>query len=193
VIAIDRILISEDIFDEKFVCDLSACKGICCVEGDGGAPLEEAELEKLQTEIEAVRPYMRPEGLETIDNGELFEIDDDGEYVTPLVKGAECAYVAFDQNGIAKCAIEQAHFDGKTDWRKPISCHLYPIRITQLKDFEALNYHRWPICKPACECGSKLNVPIFRFVKDSLIRKYGEDFYSKLEEAFVLWKSRQKA
>ena len=125
---------------------------------------------------------MRKEGIEAVEKEGVFTVDTDGEYVTPLVNNKECAFVTFDNNDIAKCSIEQAHKEGKTDFKKPISCHLYPVRLSQLKDHVAVNYSRWHICKPACECGSKLNVKVYRFLKDALIRKFGEDWYKELDE-----------
>ena len=183
MILIDDKLISDELFDKKFVCDLGACKGACCVEGESGAPLEEEELEVLDEIFDEVKPYMREEGLDAIAKSGLYEVDEDGEYVTPLVNGKECAYVNFDPNGTAKCSIEQAYRDGKIDFPKPVSCHLYPIRITELKDFTALNFHHWPICAPAHDCGAKLDVRVFRFLKEPITRKFGTEFFEKLEAA----------
>jgi len=192
MIQIDGALLSEDLFSKRFVCDLSACKGACCVEGDSGAPLEAEEIDKLEEALEDIKPYMRKEGIEEVEKTGVFTVDVDGEYVTPLVNGEECAFVSFDKNGTAKCSIEQAHRDGKTDFLKPISCHLYPIRVSQLKDFEALNYHHWPICDPARECGAKLDVKVFKFLKEPLIRKYGATFFEQLEEADKLIEASKK-
>jgi len=183
MIMIDDKLVSDELFEKKFVCDLGACKGACCVQGESGAPLEEDELDVLEEIIDEVKPYMRKEGIAAIEKSGLYEIDTDGEYVTPLVEGKECAYVSFDRNGTAKCSIEQAYRDGKTDFIKPTSCHLYPIRLTELKDFTALNFHHWPICNPAHDCGAKLDVKVYRFLKEPLIRKFGDSFFEKLEAA----------
>ena len=183
MIEIDDKLISDDVFDKKFVCDLAACKGACCIEGDAGAPLEEEELERLDEVYDAVKPYMRPEGIAAIEKTGLYDVDWDQEFVTPLVNGAECAYVVFDEQGITKCAIEQAYRDGKTKWRKPISCHLYPIRVSKLSEYQAVNYHQWDICKDACACGESLNVKVYKFLKEPIIRKFGADFYEKMEAA----------
>jgi hypothetical protein len=183
MIQIDNALLSEDLFSERFVCDLGACKGACCVEGDSGAPLEVEEVDILEEIFEDVKPYMRQEGIDRVNEVGVFTVDTDGEYVTPLINGKECAFVSFDSNGTAKCSIEQAYRDGKTDFQKPISCHLYPIRITQLKDLEALNYHYWPICDPARVCGGKLEVKVFKFLKEPIVRKFGQPFFDKLIEA----------
>lgn len=197
MIAINHTLISEDIFDKKFVCDLNACKGECCVAGDSGAPLDKKELKLLDKVYPVVKPYMNEKGINAVEKHGPYVKDADGDYTTTLVsEGAECAFVYFDDNNIAKCAIEQAYYDGKLepivgDWKKPISCHLYPIRITEYKEYDALNYHSWNVCKPACECGQKLDVPVFKFLKEPLIRKYGEDWYKELEAVFEVYKSKK--
>lgn len=189
MIAIGETLISEDIFDKKFVCDLNACKGECCVAGDSGAPLDKGELAILDKIYPKVKPYMNEKGIAAVDKQGSYVLDSDGDYTTTLVsEGAECAFVFFDEHNIAKCAIEQAYLEGKIDWKKPISCHLYPIRITDYKAYEAVNYHSWHICKPACECGKQLNVPVFKFLKEPLIRKYGEDWYEELNAVYAAYK-----
>lgn len=191
MIQIEDTLISDDIFEKKFVCDLNACKGECCIQGDAGAPLEFDELDILEEIIEEVKPYMRKVGLKTIEKTGVFEMDFDGEYVTPLNEGAECAFVTYDDKNIAKCAIEEAYLDGKISWKKPISCHLYPIRITKYSEFEALNYHLWEVCSDACALGEQLKVPVYQFLKEPLIRKYGEDWYAQLVAAYKLWEKNQ--
>lgn len=182
MIQVDEILLSEDLFDQFFVCDLVACKGACCVEGDAGAPLELDELEKIESDLDAILEFLTEKGRKTIREKGIFEMDQDGEYVTTLNDGKECAFTTFDDRGVAKCGIEEAYRAGKTDFRKPISCHLYPVRISQLKHYEALNYHRWQICEPACNCGSKLKVKVYQFLKEPLIRKYGDAWYEQLVE-----------
>jgi hypothetical protein len=175
-------VVSTLLFEEKFVCDLNACKGACCVEGDSGAPIKLDEIDMLEEDFEKIKPYMRPEGIEAVEKSGVFYMDQwENEPVVTLVNNKECAFVNFDEKGIAKCAIEQAHKDGKTAFKKPISCHLYPIRIQKYTDFEALNYAEWNICKPACECGSKLDVKVFKFLKEPIIRAFGEEFYAELE------------
>lgn len=183
MVEIDNTLISDDVFSKRFLCDLTACKGACCVEGDSGAPLEFEEIEILEEILEDVKPYMRQEGIDRVEETGVFTIDIDGEYVTPLVNNAECAFVQFDNNGIAKCAIEMAYRDGKVKFPKPISCHLYPIRLNKLKDFTAVNYNYWPICDPARACGAKLDVKVYKFLKEPIIRKFGEEYFEKMEAA----------
>lgn len=182
MIQIEDVILTEDLFEEHFVCDLSACKGACCIEGDAGAPVEFEEIDKMESNLEGILPHLTEKGKTTISEMGVFEVDSDGEYVTPLNDGKECAFTTFDKNGIAKCGIEDAYRAGDSNFRKPISCHLYPIRISKLNEYDALNYHRWQICKPACECGSKLKVKVYQFLKEPLINKYGKDWYQQLIE-----------
>lgn len=182
MIAIKNTLVSEDLIEKKFVCDLNACKGACCVQGESGAPLEKEETGILEKIYEQVKPFMTEKGIKAVEKQGKYIVDSDNDYVTPLVgKEKECAYVFFDEKGITKCAIEQAWLQKKIDWQKPISCHLYPVRITTHKHYDAVNYHKWNICKPACACGKELKVPVYKFVKSALIRKYGKSWYKVLE------------
>ncbi|MES2589845.1 MAG: DUF3109 family protein [Bacteroidota bacterium] len=174
-------VVSTQLFEKKFVCDLNACKGACCIEGDSGAPIKMEEISILEDDLEKIKPYMRQEGIDAVDKSGVFYMDWDNEAVTTLVNGKECAFVYFDENKITKCAIEQAHKDGKTTFKKPISCHLYPIRVQKFSEFEALNYSEWKICEPACACGSKLDVKVYKFLKEPIIRAFGEDFYQEME------------
>lgn len=180
MIIIDETIVSDQLRDTCFVCDLSKCKGACCVEGDAGAPLEEEEISILEDVVDHIKPFMRREGIEEVERNGVFDFDAGGHYVTPLVNGRECAFVTFNDEGVAMCAIENAWKAGKTDFRKPVSCHLYPVRLSRYKDFEAINYHEWHICKPALEYGKKLNLPVYQFLKEALIRKYGERYYEQL-------------
>lgn len=182
MIKVGEILVSDDIAEKEFVCNLDKCKGACCVEGDFGAPLDEDELEILEEIYPKVKPYLSKEGIREIEKQGTHTTDEDGELCTPIIDGRECVYAIYDKQNVLKCGIEQAYLDGKITWKKPISCHLYPIRITKKKNFEALNYHRWHICSAACTLGKELMVPIYKFLKDPLIRKYGEKWYSELSE-----------
>ena len=192
MIQVDDKIISFEVFEKQFVCDLSACKGACCVEGDAGAPLADKELDVLPNIYNEVKSYMRTEGIAEIEKQGFFVLDGDGDKTTPLVKNKECAFVVFDENNIAKCSIEQAYNDGKINFKKPISCHLFPIRIKEYRDFDAVNYEAINICKPACFCGESLRVPVYRFLKEPLIRLYGEEWYDKLTEAARLLKNQCK-
>lgn len=178
---IGKAIVSEEILEKEFVCNLSACKGQCCIDGDAGAPLDKEETEILNQIFEQVKPYMRPEGVKAIKDQGTSIIGEGGEYETPLINGGECAYVIFE-NGMALCAVEKAYIEGKTDWKKPISCHLYPIRIKEFSSFSAVNYHKWHICSDACKLGKELEVPVYKFLKDPLTRKFGADWYRELEE-----------
>jgi hypothetical protein len=193
MIQVDDVILSEDLFEEHFVCDLSACKGACCVEGDAGAPLLFEEIEQIEANLEQIIPYLTDKGRLTIEKEGVFTVDTDGEFVTPLNDGKECAFTIFEEDGTAKCGMEKAYNEGKTDFKKPSSCHLYPIRINKLKTYDALNYHRWPICQPACECGAKLKVKVFQFLKEPLIHKYGKEWYEQLVEVNqLLEKEKEK-
>jgi hypothetical protein len=183
MIKVGEVLVSDDIKDVEFVCNLEKCKGACCVEGDLGAPLEQDELPVMKEIFEKVKPYLTPDGLKTIEEQGTYVLDEDGDFSTPVIEGRECAYAHYDQQGVLKCGIEQAYLDGKIEYRKPISCHLYPIRIIKKKSLEAVNYHKWSICSDACKLGKSLKVPLYKFLKDPLIRKYGESWYQELVSA----------
>ncbi len=183
MVEIENKLISLDVFEKQFVCDLAACKGACCVEGSGGAPVDEDELELLEKNYEAAKKYLSPESKAEIEKQGFYVVGSDGELETPLLNGEECAYVYYDEKNIAKCAYDTAFRNGESDWLKPISCHLYPIRLSKLSTHIAINYHSWHICEPACRCGSELKVPVFRFLKEPIIRKFGEAFFESLVEA----------
>ena len=185
MIQVEDKIISLDVFEKYFVCDLNACKGACCVEGDSGAPLLKEEEKTLDEIYEKVKPYMRKEGITEIENQGVAVYDADGDLTTPLVNNCECAFVTFE-NGITKCTIEKAYLDDKIEFKKPISCHLFPVRIKEYSDFDAINYEEIKLCDPACKCGSKLEVPVYVFLKEPLIRKYGEAWYKELLEAAKL-------
>ena len=174
-------IVSTQIFERQFVCDLTACKGACCIEGDGGAPLTKEEIQIIEENLPQILPFMRPEGIAAVEAFGVAYEDQDFEPATTLVDGKECAFVYFDQTNTAKCAIEKAQREGKIDFIKPLSCHLYPIRTKQFNDYMALNYEKWDICEPACACGEKLGVPVFKFLKEPLIRAFGSEFYQELE------------
>lgn len=184
MIQIGKTIISSEVVEKQFVCDLEKCRGACCVEGESGAPLEPEELGILDAIYKSVEPLLTADGRKSIKKYGRYLIDSDGDYVTPLVNGElECAYTVFE-NGIAKCGIEKAWEQGLISFRKPISCHLYPIRISRLKSGdEALNYHKWETCAAACTLGKKLKVPVYRFLEGPLVRKYGEQWYAELELA----------
>jgi hypothetical protein len=182
MIEVGNILVHEDVVKNNFVCNLNKCKGACCVEGDSGAPLNADELDILNEIYPKVKPYMTAKGIRTVEKDGTYVTDFEGDYTTPCVDtNKECAYVIWE-NGITKCAIEKAYENGDVNWKKPISCHLYPIRITRYPEFDVLNYDRWSICSPACSFGDQLQVRIHEFLKEPLIRKYGPDWYKELED-----------
>ncbi len=182
LIEIEDKIISSEVFERKFVCDLAACKGACCVEGDAGAPLSMQEVADIKINLEKIKPYMRNEGIAHIEANDIYYLFDENEPVTSLVNNAECVFVHFDEQNIAKCAIETAHLAGDIENVKPLSCHLYPIRVKKYNQFTVLNFDEWKICSAACVCGEQLNVPVYRFLKAPLIRAFGTEFYAEMEK-----------
>lgn len=182
MLIIDDILVSEEIFEKKFVCDLQKCKGACCIEGDCGAPLKKEEIAILESEYENYKPYLTSEGIEAIEKQGFYEEDiDDKSPNTPLINGGPCAFINY-KDGISYCGIEKAYLEGKTTFRKPISCHLYPIRVSGVGELQAVNYERWSICADACTLGESLSVPVYKFLKEPIERAFGEEFYEILED-----------
>ena len=195
MIIVKDILVSDDVIEEQFMCNLNACKGACCWEGDWGAPLEQEELDTLNKIYRTIKPYLSKEGRKVIsEKGKYIYYEEPKEFGTPLLENGACAYMTYDLNGIAQCGIETAHKDGVIDFKKPISCHLYPIRVNSNEglNFEALNYDRWDICSAACEKGKEFQMPVYRFAKDALIRKYGSEFYDELDAAAQFIDSQKK-
>jgi len=179
MLQIENTIISLDIIDKKFCCDLSKCKGACCIHGDSGAPLENKEVKILEEIYPEIKPYLRDESINAIEKQGTWVIDKDNDKVTPLVDNKECAYTIFEDN-VAKCAIEKAFYAGITQFQKPISCHLYPIRLKEYPEFTAINYHCWEICKPAVFNGESLKISVFIFLKNALERKFGTNWYKQL-------------
>ena len=185
MIEIDDTIVSLDIVQDYFLCDLARCKGACCVEGDSGAPLEKEEIAKLEAALPHVWDDLSPKAREVIDRQGVAYIDTEGDIVTSIVNGKDCVFTYYDQTGTCKCAVEKAYREGKIDFYKPVSCHLYPIRVTQYRDFNAVNYHRWSVCKPAILLGRKEELRIYKFLKEPLIRKFGESWYQALDTCAV--------
>ena len=176
-----KTIVSEDILSKEFVCNLSACKGACCVDGDAGAPLTEDETKILAEIYPKVKPFLRKEGIAAIEEMGTSVIGADGTLETTLINNKDCAYVIYDQK-TALCGIEQAYNQGEISWKKPVSCHLYPIRVKDFTEFAAVNYDKWEICDAACSLGKELEVPVYKFVKEALIRRFGENWYKELEK-----------
>jgi hypothetical protein len=183
MIEIGRAILSLDVFEKHFACDLIRCKGACCVEGDSGAPVTGAESETIRKLYPIVKENLPKENIESIEKNDLFYIDREGDLVTSLVNNRECVFSFRDKNNILKCAIEKAFRDGKSDFIKPLSCHLFPIRIKEYKRFDAVNYEQIEICRPGCESGALQKTELFRFLKEPLIRKYGAEWYDQVEIA----------
>ncbi len=176
-----KTIVSETILEKEFVCNLSACKGACCVDGDAGAPLNEAETKILEEIYPIVKPFLRKEGIAAIEAQGTWTKGTDGDLETPLINNKDCAYVIYDGK-TALCAIEQAYNQGEVTFKKPVSCHLYPIRVKDFTEFFAVNYDQWEICDDACSLGKELEVPVYKFVKEALVRRFGEDWYLELEK-----------
>ena len=183
MIQIGNTLVSDDLLTEAFVCDLNACKGACCVEGEYGAPLTQDEADELARLQDQIAPYLSDEGKATIADQGAWITGEDGELETPLMPTGHCAYVIEDADKKLKCGLETVHQEGVLSFKKPLSCHLYPVRLQQYSSFEAVNYHQWDICGAACALGSSLKVKVYVFVKEALVRKFGEEWYAALEKA----------
>lgn len=190
MLQIGKTIISEDIIEKEFVCNLAACKGACCVDGDAGAPLDEDEAILLKKVYSKIKPFLRKEGIYAIEKEGVYTTTEKGEYETTLINHKDCAYVIFDENKKALCGIEKAYNQGVIKWKKPISCHLYPIRVQHYAEFAAVNYHKWQICNDACSLGKELEVPVYKFVKQALIRKFGSEWYRELEKTAKIIKNK---
>ncbi|MCW3075159.1 MAG: hypothetical protein JWP69_2228 [Flaviaesturariibacter sp.] len=186
MIAIDNILISDEVVEAKFICDLSKCKGGCCEDGDAGAPLEQDELALIERHYADFEPYMTEEGKAEVARQGKAVFDKEYGWVTPVINGAICAYGSRDAAGIIKCGIEAAYYDGKLAWKKPISCHLFPIRISQSNAFTMVNYEpRETLCAPACALGKKAKMPVYQFLQGPLERRFGTEFYETLHQIAI--------
>lgn len=190
MIQIDDTLVSLDVLESKFICDLSHCKGICCVEGDSGAPLLEEEVAELEKALPVIWDDLSPEAQDIIDKQGVSYVDVEGDLVTSIVNNKDCVFTCYDADGTCKCAVEKAYRAGKLSFYKPVSCHLYPIRVTEYDTFSAVNYHRWEICKAAEVLGKKVGVPVYKYLKEPLIRRFGADWYDSLEEVAIEWEKQ---
>ncbi|MDA8871645.1 DUF3109 family protein [Flavobacteriaceae bacterium] len=182
MLSIENALVSDELMSEDFVCNISKCKGECCVAGEAGAPLEKEETSFLSKNFLKIKPFLNEKGIRSIQEQGVYVTGIDGDLETPLVDGKECAYTVFSETGIASCGIEKAHKQGVIDFQKPISCHLYPVRVQKYENMTAVNYHSWSICSDACSFGQALKIPVYQFVKTALIRKFGKAWYEALEK-----------
>ena len=192
MIQIGNTLLSDDIFEEQFICDLCRCKGACCVDGESGAPLTNEEHDQIQEILPLIWDDLSAKAQELITKQGIAYHDSDGELVTSIVNGEECVFTYFDEKGVCKCAIDTASREGRIAVQKPISCHLYPIRLTAYADFTAVNYHRWSVCRPAVKQGRREGVPLYRFLREPLIRKFGVAWYQEVCEAASLFAKDKK-
>lgn len=193
MIEIEDKIVSGDLFDVLFVCDYDTCKGECCIEGDSGAPLEPGEAEEIRKCLPEVEHLLSPQALEIIRTQGVSYIDEEGDEVTSIVNGRDCVFTTYDEYGRCACALEKVYRAGKTSFLKPISCQLYPIRLTKYPTFTAVNYHKWSICKCALKLGKKLQVPVYQFLREPLIRAFGEEWYGQLEEVAQLLEEERRA
>ena len=194
LIAIDKVLVSDEIVEKQFVCDLNKCKGGCCEDGDAGAPLQKAELAELNKIYETIKPYLTPEGIEEIERQGKYVYNREFGWVTPTIQDKMCVYGVRDKHGIIQCGIERAYNDGKIDWKKPISCHLFPVIVKRSRGYEMVNYEpRETLCSPACALGKKLKVPVYVFLKEPLTRRFGAEFYQALEQIAVEYYNKEKS
>lgn len=192
LVEIDDKIVSTDLFSEKFVCDLSKCKGACCVKGNGGAPLTENEVELIEDNLEQIKPFMSEKGIQTIKDEGVYYLDEEDAPATKLIDKKECCFVYFDNSNTAKCSIETAYKSGEIDFNKPQSCHLYPIRIKEFTEFTALNYEEWDICAPACSLGQSLKVPVYKFLQEPITRVFGSSFFDELSKIDLELKKREE-
>ena len=192
MIQIDDVVVSLDVLQEKFLCDLGACKGECCIEGDAGAPVEQEEVARLEEVLPVIWDDLSPEARAVIKKQGVVYVDEEGDLVTSIVNGKDCVFTCYDEKGTCYCAIEKAYRAGKVNFYKPVSCHLYPIRVGDYGPYKAVNYHRWSVCKAAVLLGKKENVPVYKFLKEPLIRKFGEEWYAALEEVAEEWQKQNK-
>ena len=182
MLIVGNVLVSEELIDKCFCCDIEQCRGLCCVEGDMGAPVAPAEVAELEEYYPDFQKYMTEEGVAVVEDGGTFVFNGEDSFETPLMASNDACVFAYFENGIAKCAIEKCFLNREIPFRKPISCYLYPIRVSRVGDYEALNYDHWSVCRTAVENGNRLKIPVYRFLREPLIAKYGKDWYAELEE-----------
>lgn len=192
MIQIEDIVVSSDILTEKFICNLEACQGECCIDGDAGAPVEKNEVAELEKVLPVVWDELSPEAQAVIKKQGVVYTDQDGDLVTSIVDNKNCVFTCYDEKGCCYCAIEKAYREGKCNFYKPISCHLYPIRIENYGPYTAVNYHRWDVCKAAVILGKMKGVPVYQFLKEPLIRKFGADWYQMLSDCAEEWTKQNR-
>lgn len=177
---IQGILVSLDVVERMFCCDLTVCKGQCCIDGDAGAPVTPQEVENIESILPVIKPYLLPGAIKEIEQSGVSYIDEEGDLVTSIVNGCNCVFTCYDSNGICLCAIEKAWREGKTDVKKPVSCALYPLRVKEYPNVTVVNYHDWKICKCAKKLGREKGLRVYQFLKDPLIQRFGKEWYDEL-------------
>ena len=183
-------LVSLDVIEKEFCCDLDTCRGCCCIEGDAGAPVTDEELKQIEQLLPELLPQMTKEARDVVEKQGLSYLDPSGEQVLSIVNGKDCVFARTDHNGWCYCLIEKAYNAGKIDFKKPISCHLYPIRLTKVGEYTGVEYHRWDICHCARQLGKKKHIPLYQFLKEPLIRRFGQEWYDELELTATEWKKQ---
>lgn len=192
MLQIQHTLVSLDLVEKYFVCDLDACLGACCIEGDAGAPLREEEVEPIRQVLDTIKPDLLPRAVDAIDSEGICYTDADGDLVTQIVDGRDCVFTCYAPGGKCLCALEKAQREGRISDVKPISCRLYPVRLKEYDGFTAVNFHKWKICKPAETLGRKLGIRAYQFLKEPLIKKFGEEWYRELETTAREWLKQNK-
>ena len=192
MLQIQNALVSLDLAEEFFCCDLDQCLGACCIEGDAGAPVTPEEIMKLEEVLPDIKADLMPRAVEAIEEEGVAYTDEEGDLVTTIIDGRNCAFSCYAEGGKCLCAIDKAYREGRVGWRKPISCYLYPLRLTEYPTFTAVNYHRWKICRPAVANGKRLGIRLYQAMKEPLIARFGPEWYAELCEACEAWLGQQK-
>jgi hypothetical protein len=192
MLQIQNALVSLDLAEEFFCCDLDQCLGACCIEGDAGAPVTPEEIMKLEEVLPDIKADLMPRAVEAIEEEGVAYTDEEGDLVTTIIDGRNCAFSCYAEGGKCLCAIDKAYREGRVGWRKPISCYLYPLRLTEYPTFTAVNYHRWKICRPAVVNGKRLGIRLYQAMKEPLIARFGHEWYAELCEACEAWLEQQK-
>ena len=187
---IQNTLVSLDVIEKEFCCDLDKCRGCCCIEGDAGAPISEEEVKEIEAIMPILLPEMTKEARAVVEQQGISYSDPSGEMVTSIVNDKDCVFARTDHNGWCYCLIEKAYNAGKIGFKKPISCHLYPIRLSRVGELTGVEYHRWDICHCARQLGKRLHIPIYKFLREPLIRCFGEEMYNELELTATEWKKQ---
>lgn len=180
-------IVSLDIAERFFTCDIASCLGECCIEGDAGAPITEDEYKKIKEILPLIWDDLMPRAKEEIEANGVAYVDEEGDLVTQIIDGKNCVFSCYGSNGMCLCAIERAYREGRVDFMKPISCHLYPLRLKEYPSFTAVSYHRWKICKAAEVLGRKRGVRLYEFLKEPLVRRFGKEWYDELVTACELY------